>query len=454
MTLHIVILAAGQGKRMHSATPKILHQIAGKSMVRWVYETASRLNADCIHIIYGHEGEQVQAALKDLDLHWILQEAQLGTGHAIKQAIPFIPDEATVLILSADVPLIQIATLNNLLACGGNLALLTAIVDEPTGLGRIIRDKQGSILHIREEKDANASERQIKEIYSGICCVSATDLKRWLPKLSANNAQSEYYLTDVIEMAAEEGQLLPSVLVKDLYEIQGVNNRLQLQVLERIWQKKQAERYLLEGVQIVDAARFDLRGELYCGKDVYIDVNCIFEGRVEIGDGCYIGPNCVLRDVVIQDGTEIYANSLLEGAMLGKQCKIGPFARLRPGTKLGDFCKIGNFVETKKAVMGQDSKASHLSYLGDVTIGKSVNIGAGTITCNYDGESKYETIIEDEVFIGSGTCLIAPVRIGANATIGAGALIRKNAPSAALTISDNKQRSILGWNKRKKLPAF
>ncbi len=454
MNLQIIILAAGQGKRMFSNIPKVLHPIAGKPMLTRVVETAQQLNPDAIHVIYGHGGEQIKKSLPDLPVHWVYQAEQLGTGHAVMQALPHIPPHAQVLVLSADVPLIQPKTLQSLIECSKTtnsqqsiLALLVANLEDPTGLGRIIRNNQGEIYAIVEEKDANEQVKNIKEIYTGICCAKSSDLANWLPKLSNDNAQGEYYLTEIIAMAEKNNIPITSLAASNIFEIQGVNNRLQLQQLERIWQVREAERLLESGVTIADAARFDLRGELSCGKDVFIDVNCVFKGKVILGDNCFIGPNCTLSDVILGAGTEIHANSVLEQCVIGEQCQIGPFARLRAGTQLAAQCKIGNFVETKKAVFDEGSKASHLSYLGDISIGKQVNIGAGTITCNYDGVNKHQTIIEDGVFVGSDTQLIAPVTIGANATIGAGSTIRRNAPPDELTLSDSKQRTVYGWKR-------
>lgn len=457
MNLQIIILAAGQGKRMYSNTPKVLHQIAGKPMLVRVVETALQLSPDAIHIIYGHGGEKIKNSLPDLPVHWVHQAEQLGTGHAVMQALPFIPPQAQVLILSADVPLIQVETLKSLVECSKSaiphqaaLALLVASLEDPTGLGRIIRDTQGKVYAIVEEKDANEQEKNVKEIYTGICCANVDYLAQWLPRLNNNNAQKEYYLTEIIAMAVADQLPITSLNTDDKAEIQGVNNRLQLQQLERIWQLREAERLLQQGVGIADAQRFDVRGELICGKDVFIDVNCVFKGKVILGDGCTIGPNCVLTDVTIGAGTEIYANSVLEGCLIGEQCTVGPFARLRAGTQLGAHCKIGNFVETKNAVFDEGSKASHLSYLGDVSLGKKVNVGAGTITCNYDGVNKHKTIIEDGVFIGSDTQLIAPVTVGANATIGAGSTIRKDVPASELTLTEARQKTIYGWKRPKK----
>ncbi|KTD58266.1 Bifunctional GlmU protein, UDP-N-acetylglucosamine pyrophosphorylase and glucosamine-1-phosphate N-acetyltransferase [Legionella sainthelensi] len=454
MNLQIIILAAGQGKRMYSNIPKVLHPLAGKPMLVRVVETAQQLNPDAIHVIYGHGGEQLKNSLPDLPVHWVYQAEQLGTGHAVMQALPFIPPQTQVLVLSADVPLIQASTLRALIECShpansyhSILTLLVAHLEDPSGLGRIIRDNQGEVSIIVEEKDANEQEKNIKEIYSGICCAISDDLEKWLPKLSNDNAQGEYYLTEIIALAVANKTSIRTLSAKDDAEIQGVNNRLQLHELERIWQTRKAKELLQQGVTIVDANRFDLRGELICGKDVSIDVNCVFHGKVILGDGCIIGPNCILADVVLGAGCEVYAHSVLEGCNIANDCKIGPFARLRSGTQLAANCKIGNFVETKKAVFDEGSKASHLSYLGDVELGKEVNVGAGTITCNYDGVNKHKTIIEDGVFIGSDTQLVAPVTVGAHATIGAGSTIRKNVPPGELTLTESKQKTVYGWKR-------
>ena len=454
MSLQIVILAAGAGKRMFSQTPKVLHPIASKSMLARVVDVAQQLNPDAIHVVYGHEGEQIQNALPDLPVHWVLQDKQLGTGHAVLQAIPHIPQASLVLILSADVPMIQLATLQALIKRSSSesyfstpLALLLATVENPTGLGRIVCDSTGKIIAIVEEKDASEEQRKIKDIYSGVCCAKAADFARWLPQLGSNNAQGEYYLTDIIALATAEQTPIVSLFAANATDIQGVNNRLQLQQLERVWQQRQAEQLLLSGVSIADANRIDIRGELACGRDVFIDVNCVFTGQVTLGDRCIIGPNCTLTNVTLAAGTQVFANSVLEGCELGEDCQIGPFARLRPGTSLANNCKIGNFVETKNAVFGEASKASHLSYLGDVTLGKQVNIGAGTITCNYDGVNKHKTLIEDGVFVGSDTQFIAPVTIGANATIGAGSTIRKDVPAGELTLTESRQKTVFGWKR-------
>lgn len=423
-------------------------------MLTRVVETAKQLQPETIHVIYGHGGEHIRQSLPDLPVHWVHQAEQLGTGHAVMQALPHISPDAQVLILSADVPLIQPKTLALLIektqgtsSQASVLALLLAELENPFGLGRIVRNAQGEISTIVEEKDASEQEKNIKEIYTGICCAKASDLQAWLPKLANHNAQGEYYLTDIIAMAVKDKVPVCSITSTDWVQVQGVNNRLQLQELERAFQLRQAEHLLECGVSLADARRFDLRGELVCGKDVSIDINCLFIGKVVLGDNCQIGPNCVLEDVEVGAGSNIFANSLLEGCKIGKNCDIGPFARLRPGTELASHCKIGNFVETKKAVFGSHSKASHLSYLGDVTIGKDVNIGAGTITCNYDGVNKHQTVIEDGVFVGSDTQLVAPVTVGSNATIGAGSTIRKNVPEGELTLTESRQKTVYGWKR-------
>ena len=454
MSFHIIVLAAGQGKRMYSSLPKVLHPLAGMPMLQRVVETAKQLNPDGIHVIFGHGGERIQKALPELSVHWVLQEQQLGTGHAVMQALPFIPAESRILVLSGDVPLIQQNTLQQLIAqCGveahqqAPLGLLVNVHDDPFGLGRIVRDESGQIVAVVEEKDADEQERRIKEVYTGVCCTSAADLSRWLPKLSASNVQEEYYLTEIIAMAARDGKSIVSFCTPDSTEVQGVNNAEQLQSLERIWQKRQAKQLMLSGVRLADAERIDIRGELTCGRDVFIDVNAVFAGRVHIGDGCSIAPNCLLKNVTLGKDCVINANSVLEDCTIGNACHVGPFARLRPGTVLGHRCKIGNFVETKNALLGENSKANHLSYLGDAIIGQDVNIGAGTITCNYDGANKHQTIIEDGVFVGSDTQFVAPVTVGTNATIGAGSTIRKNVPAEQLTLTVSAQKTIVGWKR-------
>jgi len=452
MALHIVILAAGQGKRMFSKLPKVLHPLGGKPMLQRVIETAESLKPEAIHVVYGHEGERIQQALQHLSVHWVPQTEQKGTGHALMQALSFIPVESQVLVLYGDVPLITRKTLESLLqlAEAANrpaLNLLVANFTDPAGFGRIVRDNAGKIVRIVEDKDATDAEKQISEIYTGICCVSALHLQKWLPALSNNNSQKEYFLTDIIAMAKEENCPIQSVTATCLREISGVNNRLQLQSLERSFQQSLAEDLLLAGTTLADAARIDIRGELICGQDVFIDVNCVFQGKVILKDGCIIGPHCVLTDVTLGENTEILPHSVLEGCQVESDCTIGPFARLRPGTKLGAHCKIGNFVETKNVQCQEHTKANHLSYLGDASIGNHVNIGAGTIICNYDGAHKHHTVIEDNAHIGSGTQLVAPVTISSNATIGAGSTIRKNVPADGLTVTEAKQRHVAAWKR-------
>lgn len=451
MSLHIIILAAGLGKRMYSSRPKVLHQLGGLPMLAHVLRAAKCLKPEAIHVIYGHGGEEIKKEVPDLDVHWIFQAEQQGTGHAVMQALPFIPAHSQVLILYADVPLIQTQTLTDLIAAGSlSLNLLLATLEIPTGLGRIKRNEQGEVCAIIEEKDATEEQKQIKEIYSGICCAQARDLLRWLPQLNNHNAQGEYYLTDIIAMAVADQVPVVSMHVKEAFQIQGVNNRLQLHQLERIWQQQRAEKLMLAGVSLADASRVDIRGELHCGQDVMIDINAVFIGTVVLGDGCQIGPNCVLNNVTVGKNVQIFANCVLEQCQIDDYCQIGPFARLRLGTQLAEHCKIGNFVETKQAVFAANSKASHLSYLGDIDIGKEVNIGAGTITCNYDGANKHQTWIGDGAFIGSDTQLVAPVKVGAHATIGAGSTIRKDVPAGELTLTKSEQKTISGWKRPKK----
>ena len=450
MSLHIIILAAGLGKRMHSTTPKVLHKIGGSPMLKRVVDAALALHPEAIHVVIGHGGDLIQATLPALPVHWVFQTEQLGTGHAVMQALPHIPAGNHVLVLSADVPLIQIDTLHTLInrtKSTPSLGLLLASIDVPYGLGRILRNTQGEVQAIVEEKDATLEQRNIHEIYSGICCAAVDDLKRWLPALNQQNAQGEYYLTDIIARAVADRLPIVSLQAADCMEIQGVNNRAQLQQLERVWQTRIATELMHAGVTLADAARIDVRGTLICGTDVFIDVNNVFAGHVTLGDHCTIGPNCMLTDVTLGANCTIFPNSVLDHCTLGEGCHIGPFARMRPGTILADGCKIGNFVETKNAVFDAHSKASHLSYLGDVTVGKHVNIGAGTITCNYDGVNKHQTIIKDGAFIGSDTQLVAPITIGEHATIGAGSTIRKNAPAGELTLSVSKQQTIYGWTR-------
>lgn len=449
--LHVVILAAGRGTRMRTQRPKVLHAIAGKSMLKHIASTAMHLGADGIHVVVGHEAEQIQQSHIDLPINWVIQEEQLGTGHAVLKALPSIPKEARVLILSGDVPLTQLDTMQALSGIDASLVLLVAKLDNPTGFGRIIRDERGDVRAIIEEKDASPEQRQIHEIYTGLCCARASDLQRWLPSLSTQNAAGEYYLTKIIELAVAEGQKIASIEPEHLFEVQGVNNLDQLYQLERQWQHHLAQRLMSGGVQIADVMRLDIRGQLTCASDVFIDINVVLEGTVSIGEHAQIGPNCVIKDCVIGQNVKIKAHSVLENAIIGDYCEVGPFARLRPGTQLGGYCKVGNFVEMKNVTMGEHSKASHLSYLGDAQIGQHVNIGCGTITCNYDGVDKHPTIIKDHAFIGSDTQLVAPVVVGEGAIIGAGTTLREDAPDHALTLLPIRQKSISGWKRKSKL---
>ncbi|MDP3705902.1 MAG: bifunctional UDP-N-acetylglucosamine diphosphorylase/glucosamine-1-phosphate N-acetyltransferase GlmU [Legionellaceae bacterium] len=450
MSLHIIILAAGMGKRMHSRTPKILHTVGGQPMFAHVVKTARSLNPAGIHVIIGHESERIRQAFATLPINWVEQREQLGTGHAVRQALPHIPNDATILILSADTPLIQTLTIKPLIEqCmpTHSLGLLLATLTNPFGLGRVERNANKRIYAIVEEKDANDQQRQIREIYTGTCCAKASDLNRWLPKLSNNNAQKEYYLTEIISMAVRENLPILSIEAYDHMDVQGVNDREQLQLVERAYQHRLANQLFLAGVTLADASRVDIRGELHCGRDVFIDVNNVFSGTVTLGDNSSVEPNCMLTNVTVGANCKIFANSVLEDCVVGDNCRIGPFARIRPGTQLATDCHIGNFVEVKNTVFGEGSKANHLSYLGDATIGTEVNIGAGTITCNYDGANKHRTIIEDGVHIGSDTQLVAPITIGKNATIGAGSTIRRNAPSGELTLTTSIQKTIPGWKR-------
>lgn len=451
LPLHVVILAAGIGSRMRSVTPKVLHCLAGKPLLTWVIQAAQTLHPDAIHIIYGHEGEQLQAHFKGEALHWVHQAEQRGTAHALEQALPNIPDEALVLVLAGDVPLIQSSTLKKLLTEGAmsherpGLGLLLAEPASPFGYGRVIRNAQHHVVDIVEEKDASTEQRTIREIYTGTCVATAAIFKKLLPLVQPHNAQKEYYLTQVVSLAVQHHLLIHTLTVDDEVETQGVNTRLQLATLERHWQRQQAHLLLEQGISIADPARIDIRGTLQAEPDVFIDVNAVFEGVVILKRGCKIGPNCVLKDVSVGEYATIFSHSVIDSALIGAHANIGPFARLRPGTRLEAHAKIGNFVETKNAHFGEASKANHLSYLGDVEIGQHVNIGAGTITCNYDGVNKHQTHIDNGAFIGSGTQLIAPVRVGENATIGAGTTLRSDAPAEALTLTVREQKTIHAW---------
>jgi bifunctional UDP-N-acetylglucosamine pyrophosphorylase / glucosamine-1-phosphate N-acetyltransferase len=444
--LSVVILAAGKGTRMHSRLPKVLHAIGGKPMLGHVLERATALRSDCTIVVYGYGGKAVLSAFGNAAVEFVRQEPQLGTGHAVQQALPYLQAGGTTLVLYGDVPLTRDATLENLISKPG-LRLLTATLDDPAGYGRIVRDKTGRIVRIVEEKDASAREKSIREINTGILCAPTDMLHQWLSKLTNRNAQKEYYLTDVVPLAIASKTEVTSAQPSDDWEILGVNSKEQLAYLERVHQLQNARNLMARGATLADPWRFDLRGELDCGSDVFIDVNCIFEGKVRLADEVKIGAGCVLRNAEIGAGSEIAPYSHLDGAIVGAKCRIGPYARLRPGTRLDDEVHIGNFVETKETKIGSKSKANHLSYLGDTTIGSGVNIGAGTIVCNYDGVNKHRTVIGDDAFIGSDTQLVAPVTIGRGATIGAGSTITKDAPADELTLSRAKQMSVPGWKR-------
>jgi len=450
--LNVVILAAGQGKRMHSALPKVLHPLAGKPLLGHVLDTAREIGATKICVVYGHGGEQVRTALDAPDVKWARQEPQLGTGHAVLQAMPATvasaPTGSSTLVLYGDVPLTRAATLRRLIEAAGSdkLALLTAHFDNPQGYGRIVR-VGGKVTRIVEEKDADDAERSIHEINTGILVAPTAALARWLPTLGNRNAQGEYYLTDIVALAVAEGMPVVTAHPDHAWETEGVNSKLQLAALERVHQRNVAAALMEAGVTLADPARIDVRGELLCGRDVGIDINCVFEGRVELADRVSIGANCVLKNCHIGSGARIAPFCHIEDAVIGADGVIGPYARLRPGTELGCDVHIGNFVEVKNSSIADHSKANHLAYIGDATIGSRVNVGAGTITCNYDGANKFRTVIEDDVFIGSDTQLVAPVTVGRGATLGAGTTLTRDAPPDQLTVSRAKQITIPGWKR-------
>lgn len=446
--MSVVILAAGKGTRMYSDLPKVLHPLAGKPMVQHVIDAAMAIAAQHVHLVYGHGGDLLKQTLSDQALNWVLQAEQLGTGHAMQQAAPYFADDEDILMLYGDVPLISPATLQHLLQAKpqGGIGLLTVKLDDPSGYGRIVRDN-GAVVGIVEHKDANDEQRRINEINTGILVANGKDLRRWLSRLNNDNTQGEYYITDIIAMAAAEGRSVVAVHPARLSEVEGVNNRLQLASLERVYQREQADRLLLAGVMLLDPSRFDLRGELRHGRDVTIDANVVLEGQVTLGDRVKIGVGCVINNAVIGDDCEISPYSVLEDAVLEANCTIGPFARLRPGAALEEGAHVGNFVELKKARLGKGSKAGHLSYLGDADIGAGVNIGAGTITCNYDGANKHKTIIGDDVFVGSDTQLVAPVEVAAGATIAAGTTVMKDVDGAHLVYNRKEQNQKAGWQR-------
>lgn len=448
MSLSIVILAAGQGTRMNSALPKVLQPLAGQPLLAHVVATSKTVSADNICVVYGHGGDEVRAAFVGESLGWALQAEQHGTGHAVVQAMPDVPDDHRVLVLFGDVPLLRPATLGSLLdACpGGDMAVLTVDLDEPFGYGRIVRE-QGVVKRNVEQKDASEDEQKISEINTGVMCAPASRLKDWLSRLSNDNSQGEYYLTDVIGMAVADGVTVHGIKAGSEEEVMGINDKRQLAQAERALQMRRVDELMVAGVGFADPARVDIRGSLQCGRDVFIDVNAVFEGEVVLGDNVKIESNNLVRDSRIGAGTVIHSNCHIEGATTGPNCEIGPFARLRPGAELADTVKVGNFVEIKKSKVASSSKVNHLTYIGDTDIGRNVNVGAGTITCNYDGANKHRTTIGDGAFIGSGVQLVAPVDIGAGANIGAGSTISRSAPAGKLTVGRSKQVTIDSWKR-------
>lgn len=449
MELNIVILAAGQGKRMKSDLPKVLHPLGGRPMLSHVLSTARSLQPERLVVVHGHGGQKVIQAIADNDINWVEQTEQLGTGHAVEQAIPQLSDNAVVLILYGDIPLITNETLSGLvsLVTEDSFALLTVHVDEPAGYGRIVRDAKQQVQYIKEEKDASDKERQSNEVNTGIMALSVARLNVWLKKLENNNAQGEFYLTDIIGMAVDEGLEIKTMQPQCVDEVLGINSKSQLAYLERSFQRRQAEGLMRQGVTLLDPARIDIRGEVRVGQDVTLDVGVVLEGEVELGDNVYIGPNCVIRNTKIDNGVQVFAMCIIEEAKLGRDSRVGPFSRIRPGTQLAENTHIGNFVEIKNSDIGDESKVNHLSYVGDSTVGKRVNIGAGTITCNYDGANKHRTIIGDDAFIGSDTQLVAPVEVREGSTIGAGSTITQDTPADQLSLSRSPQKTIEGWKR-------
>lgn len=451
MPLNVVILAAGQGKRMYSNLPKVLHPLAGKALLRHVVDTARQLQPENLVVVYGHGGEVVRQSIDAAGLAWALQSPQLGTGHALAQALPFIDERLPTLVLYGDVPLVQASTLQHLLhQAADGLGLLTVRLANPQGYGRIVREATGGVLGIVEEKDATPGQRAIDEVNTGIMVLPGGRLAEWLARLSNDNAQGEYYLTDVVARAVTAGVPVRTAHPEGAWEVQGINNKAQLAELERIYQQRQAVALMNQGVRLADPDRIDVRGTLECGRDVSIDVGCIFEGHVRLAEAVEIGPYCVIREADIAAGARIAAFTHIDKAQVGPDAVVGPYARLRPGTSLAAGVHVGNFVEVKNSQIGPGSKVNHLAYVGDADVGARVNIGAGTITCNYDGVHKFRTVIEDDVFIGSDTQLVAPVRVGQGATLGAGTTLTRDAPPNALTVSRVRQTSLLNWKRPEK----
>jgi bifunctional UDP-N-acetylglucosamine pyrophosphorylase/glucosamine-1-phosphate N-acetyltransferase len=448
MQLEVIILAAGQGTRMRSNLPKVLHPLAGRPLLEHVIATALALEPQAVHVVIGHGAEQVEQQLAGYPVNWVIQHEQLGTGHGVLQALPSVSPDSTVLVLYGDVPLVSGDTLAALVAAAdGGPALLTAAVVDPTGYGRILRDADGALAAVVEHKDANAAQRAINEINTGLLAAPARDLLNYLPRVGNDNAQGEYYLPDVLAMAVADGRTVNTCSASSELEVLGVNDRVQLNQLEREYQRRQAERLLREGVAVADINRLDIRGRLSCGRDVTIDVNVVFEGDVQLADGVRIGPNCVLQDVTIGSGVTIHAMSHLQETRIGPGCSVGPFARLRPGTVMAEGARVGNFVEVKKAEIGVGSKVNHLSYIGDCVMGDGVNIGAGTITCNYDGVNKHKTQIDSGVFVGSNSTLVAPLHIAEGGFVAAGSTVTKTVGSNELAVGRGRQRNIEGWKR-------
>lgn len=448
MQLEVIILAAGQGTRMKSSLPKVLHPLAGRPLLEHVITTALALQPMAVHVVVGHGAEQVREQLAQFPVNWIIQHEQLGTGHGVLQAVPALSPDSTVLVLYGDVPLIGTETLAALVAAAAtDPALLTARVADPAGYGRILRNAAGALTGVAEHKDATAAQLEINEINTGLLAAPARDLIDYLPKVGNNNKQGEYYLPDILSMAVEEGRTVATCQAASELEVLGVNDRVQLNQLEREYQRRQAERLMRAGVAVADANRLDIRGTLSCGHDVSIDVNVVIQGDVVLGDGVEIGPNCVLQDVTVGAGSTVHAMSHLQEARIGERCSVGPFARLRPGTHMADGARVGNFVETKKADIGVGSKVNHLSYIGDCVMGDHVNIGAGTITCNYDGVNKHKTEIGAGVFVGSNSTLVAPLQIAEQGFVAAGSTITKAVGREELAVSRSRQRNIEGWQR-------
>jgi len=448
MKLEVVILAAGQGTRMKSRLPKVLHTVGGKPLLEHVICTAQALEPTAIHVVVGHGSERVQQALAQYNIHWVIQAQQLGTGHAVMQALPAIDDDSVVLVLYGDVPLTRLSTLQHLVRLAQNgPALLTATLQNPQGYGRILRDEKGALVGVVEDKDATVSQRQIREVNTGVLAAPLRDFRHYLPRVDKKNQQGEYYLPDIVSLTVAEGKSVASCAAGSELEILGVNDRLQLSQVEREYQRRNAEELMRQGVSIADAGRLDIRGSLTCGEDVFIDINVVIEGAVTLGNGVSIGANCVLCDVSVADDAIIHPMSHLQGAVVGKECSVGPYARLRPGTVLADGARIGNFVEIKKATVGMGSKVNHLSYIGDCEMGAEVNIGAGTITCNYDGVNKHKTEIGSGVFVGSNSTLVAPLHIEEQGFIAAGSTVTKAVDKGDLAIGRAAQRNIRGWHR-------